>query len=544
MDVKILNKDQSFAKLNDVKFISEWKSLSQQSSDFSLIQEYGFAYSWYTAYKNTYDPILVLAYNHQNKLVGILPLAQHQQRKSLSHAGDDQAEYAGWVCQQGLKAEFLTRSLIALKKEFNLHKWQWGWLPPQASTEWLSSKELKEQGITANISTYESPLYDLSDPARIRKVRKGGSIKSNFNRLKRTGDLRIERITDMAVAKEIFIDLKKKANFRNLAVYNNFPFEDDKNKEQWHLDHLNSGEGVHFTVLWHGDELLACNFGFCTDDTVMMGLVAYNPVQGSRSPGSVFLIMLIEFLMEEGFHYLDLTPGGDPYKERFCNRHQTLHKVVFCFSKTCKISDDVANYVKNKIKQKYSYRDLVQIKSSLETKLKQFINKPKQLLHPEGALFRCDANISPTQTLELRTQQYDDLLLYKPQRGDKSHKDIVFSALRNFEREDRLYSLLKDGELVLFVWVSTSGRKHWNETINQLSNITQNKALLYDFYCHNTRDNEALVTNFLQSVIRLIKVNNTDEAYFVKPSVLSHKQMEAMDFSPVCLKALEKVAVA
>jgi len=44
--------------------------------------------------------------------------------------------------------------------------------------------------------------------------------------------------------------------------------------------------------------------------------------------------------------------------------------------------------------------------------------------------------------------------------------------------------------------------------------------------------------------MRLIEVNNTNEAYFVKPSVLSHKQMEAMGFSPVCLEELEKVAVA
>jgi len=176
--------------------------------------------------------------------------------------------------------------------------------------------------------------------------------------------------------------------------------------------------------------------------------------------------------------------------------------------------------------------------------VKHVINKPKQFLNPEGELFSCDANISPAQTLELRIQQYDDLLLYKAQSGDKSHKDIVFSALRNFEREDSLYTLLKDGELVLFVWVSTSGRKHWNDKINQLSNITVNKTLLYDFYCNDIGKNEELVVNFLQSVISSINVNNSSDAYFVRPHFISNNRMEEMGFSPVCLKALEKVAVA
>ncbi|HIO91394.1 MAG TPA: GNAT family N-acetyltransferase [Leucothrix mucor] len=536
MDIQILNKDQSFDKLADAEFIAQWKALSKQSSDFSLIQECGFVTSWYASYRNKYDPILLLAYDQKEELVGILPLALHQQEKSISHAGDDQAEYAGWVCKQGHQEEFLILSLIQLKQKFGLKKWQWGWLPPHTNIDCLQSEKLKDHGIYINLSAYESPIYNLKDSARIKKLRKSKSIRSNINRLKRSGDLRVERITDVKVAKEIFIDLKKKANFRNLAAYNNIPFEDDKNKEHWHLDHLASGEGAHFTVLWQGDELLACNFGFCSDDTVMMGLVTYNPVQGEYSPGSIFLIMLIEFLTEEGFHYLDLTPGGDPYKERFCNAHQTLYKAVFCFSQVCKFKDDLLTSVKNKIKQKYSYRDLVQIKSTVEKKVKGLLAYDSdQLFNKNNELFKYTTGVDNTEALNIRVQKYDDLLLYKNTKGYKQHKDIVFSALRSFERGDTLYSLLNEGELVAFVWRSTSGRKHLDSQINDLTNALGNETLLYGLYCLRGNNENKVLISFLQNVMQLISLESATDSYLLKPSAISANLILEAGLTPISL---------
>ena len=544
MDISILNKEHSLEKLVDEVFISKWQSLSEQSNNFSLIQESNFVVSWYEAYKNKYDPILLLAYDQTGDLVGVLPLALHQQEKFISHAGDDQAEYAGWVCKQAHQEEFLILSLIQLKKEFNLKKWQWGWLPPHTNIDWIKSKRLKDEGIYINLSAYESPIYNLKDSARIKKLRKSKSIRSNINRLKRVGDLKIERITDVSMAKKIFVDIKKKTNFRNLAVYNNIPFEDDKNKEQWHLDHLERGEGTHFTVLWQGDELLACNFGFCTDDTVMMGLVTYNPVQGEYSPGSIFLIMLIEFITEEGFHYLDLTPGGDPYKERFCNAHQTLYKAVICFSQSCKIKDDLLLSLKNKIKKKYSYRDLVQAKLTFEKNIKNLLEfHPKQLFsHQENELFKGMASIDNAKALDIRVQKYDDLLLYKNTKGQKQHKDIVFSALRSFERGDTLFSLQQEGELLAFLWCSTSGRKHWDEEINELTNTLGNEILLYDLYFSAENTDKKIIVDFLQSVMTLINADRVSDIYLLKSAKIDANLILEAGLNPVSLTEERTVA--
>lgn len=524
MDIKILKKSDVLKIIKDEDFISAWKTLAKESDEFTLIQEFDFVASWYRAYQNQYSLVMVIAYDQGANIVGILPLAISLKNGEISHAGDGQAEYNSWICSKKNEEEFLVQSLIALKKEFKLLKWDWGWMPPNASIDWLKSKELEQHGIYVNVGTFDSPRYDLNDLARITKIKKSKSIRSNTNRLKRSGDLNIERITDVDRAKEIFVDLKKIYNFRNLAVYNNMPFEEDECKEQWHLDHLqNANDSVHFSVLWQGDDLLASNFGFCSDTTVMMGLFAYNPVQGARSPGNIFLIMLTEYIAKEGFQYLDLTPGGDPYKERFCNNHITLTKPIFFFSHWTKYKNNALIYIKNKIKEKYSYRDIMKLKTSLEQKLKGIVlNQYKNSGDDKSKLFLYAPNKDKFHNLELGFQKFDDLLIYKNDQNHKKITEVVFDALKNFERDDHLYTLVQDGELIAYAWVSTSKRKHAVDKINELITIVGTNALIYDFYFVKNSDNK-LMFDFLQTVSN----NYVEESdvFLVKPLLVDDKEM-------------------
>jgi len=524
MDIKILKKGDVLKAIKDEGFISAWKTLAKESGEFTLIQEYDFVASWYRAYQSIYDPIMLVAYGQQNKILGILPLAISLENGEISHAGDGQAEYNSWICSKKNEKTFLVQSLILLKKELNLVKWDWGWMPPNANISWLKSKELEQNGIYVNVGTFESPRYDLNDLARITKIKKSKSIRSNTNRLKRSGDLKIERITDVARAKEVFVDLKKIYNFRNLAVYNNIPFEEDECKERWHLDHLlNSNDSVHFSILWQGDNLLACNFGFCSDTTVMMGLFAYNPVQGARSPGNIFLIMLTEYIAKEGFQYLDLTPGGDPYKERFCNDHITLSKPIFFFNQWTKYKNNALIYIKNKIKEKYSYRDIIKLKTSLEQKLKgAILNKSRNNSGDKYELFLYSPDKDKPNHLELGFQKFEDLLLYKNNQSHKKRTDVVFEALKNFERDDHLYTLVRDEELIAYAWVSTSKRKHFDAKINELITIVGSSALIYDLFFVKGVDK-----NFMFDFLHNVLNNYAEESdvYLVKPLLVTDKEM-------------------
>ncbi len=518
MDLKILHRDESLKIIKDADFTAAWQLLANESKEFTLIQEPDLVVSWYQAYQDQYNPLMVIARDDNDKVVGILPLAVSLDDGGISHAGHGQAEYNGWIAKTDIEEEFLVESLILLKQECKLSKWDWGWLPPHANTNWLQSSRLKEQGIFVNLGYCELPVYDLSDTDRIAKIKKSKSTKSKINRLKRGGDLRIERITDSNRAKEVFGDLKKISNFRNLAVYDNMPFVgENSNKEQWHLSHLDGFDGkgsdsVHFTVLWQGDDFLACNYGFCSDDTVIIGLFTYNPVQGAHSPGNVFLIELIEFITNEGFKTLDLSPGGDPYKERFCNSHITLSKPVFSFSKVAKIKTDAITFVKNKVKEKYSYRDIVAFKTNLKKK----VNELKKNTNNEYELLKLAPIDKSVDAVEVACQKFEDLLLYKESNGYKKQSEVVFSSLKNFERGDFLYTVVQNNELVFYSWISLSGKKHWNSHLNELTTTTGDNILFYDTYFVGDKTSEDTLLNILQSIISNHNEKNDKEVYMVK----------------------------
>ena len=546
MDITLLGNDQTLKILSNPELISTWKLLANESQEFTLIQQHGFVSSWYKSYINKYIALLVIAYDDKKDIIGILPLAISKESGTLSHAGHFQAEYNGWVCKKEFEEEFLIQSVIAVKKEFHPNCWDWGWMPAHANTHWLHSEKLKKSGIHVNTSTCESPIYELNDTTRIDKIKKGKSTKSKINRLKRSGELRIERITDLSVAKEIFEDLKNIYDFRSLAAYNIMPFKNDHNKEKWHLDYLNNSNDVHFTVLWQGDKLLACNLGYCSDDTVVIGLFTYNPVQGAHSPGSVFLIMLIDFIKQEGYQYLDLSPGGDAYKERFCNKHNTLTKPAFCFSYYTKYKNSAKTYLINKIKERCTSRDIQNLKECYINKIKDVARLGKQSSSSQDEklyLFDSSNTVNCNEIPDIHIQRDDDLLLYKPVKGQASHKEVIFSALKNFERGDSLYTLVKDKELLAYTWVSTSGKKHISPIINQHTTFTGSNPLLYNTCFSNKDKIQELFPSFLHTVITSVtndliesKKPNTQtptEIYLSKPNWASDDQLRELGFSSV-----------
>jgi len=100
MDLKIFHRNESLKIIKDKKFIKDWRELATVSKEFTLIQEPDLVVSWYQAYKNQYDPLIVIARDANNEIVGILPLAISLDDGGISHAGHGQAEYNGWIAKQ------------------------------------------------------------------------------------------------------------------------------------------------------------------------------------------------------------------------------------------------------------------------------------------------------------------------------------------------------------------------------------------------------------------------------------------------------------
>lgn len=520
MDIQLLPENESLHKLSDQHFISIWQQLAKDSESLTLIQEVEFASSWYQSYLHDFKPLLVIGFNEAKDIIGILPLAISRSDKKLSHAGQDQAEYNGWICKKNFERTFLTHTLITIKKQLVISDWEWTWMPPNTDVNCLDLTLLRQHNIYINQVSCESPIYALNDTKRINKIKKSKAMKSKNNRLNRKGELRIERITDKATTEKIITDIIRQCNFRHLSLYNYMPFESDKNKAAWHLNQMKNPRHVHFTVLWQGDRLLACNYGYCTDDTVMVGLFTYDPIEGANSPGNIFLIKLIEYITEEGYTYLDLTPGGDEYKERFCNQHNTLIKPTICFNRLSLakhfIKSSLRHYVKKQLNGRFTIRDIASLQAIKEKGLLNSVKNRIQYYKKDAAtLFVYDQTTQKKQTkASVNINQYSDLLAFNDAKSDLSHKEVVHSALRKFQRGDQLFTIIIDNTLLAFAWLALPGKKHWVTPLKNIINEHKQCQYIYDVYIN---EENKLSHHFNTLTSCIIETSQQPTTYLLKP---------------------------
>jgi hypothetical protein len=530
MKIELLAGDDCFRAIDNNDFIESWKRLAHCSEYFTLNQEYNFVASWYLSYRERYNPIMIIGYDDNENMLALMPLALSYESGTLSHAGDNQAEYNSWVCQAEYYEEFIIEALIKIKNTLDITTWEWTWLPYDSDRSWLYSKRLRQEGIYFILKHFDSPIYNLENSDRINKIKKNKSVKSKINRLNRQGELRMERITDNQVAERLIERIIKQSSFRNIALYNQMPFVNDKNRRDWHLRRIampNNNE--HYTVLWQGDELLACNFGSCSDDTVVIGTFTYDPIQGGNSPGKIFIIKLIEFLAEEGYQYLDLSPGGDSYKEGFCNAHNDLVRPTICFSHYKHIKTKIISSSRKRIRQKLNgrltNRDMASISSLREKRVSSVIkrellnlynnkgnNKDNLLIHKkEFSNFYAANNIA-----KININKYEDLLLYKNTNGYLTRKEVTFDALKKFERGDVLYTMAFKDVLVGFIWLARSGKKHWHSCLVDRINNEKHSVFLYDLYVSRKYNANLIFKLLFSHILKSIKADHISSLYFVK----------------------------
>ena len=106
LTIKILRGQGVIDRLKQMDFLETWRKLAMLDSKDTIIQEPTFVTSWYKAYETAYEPLLLLAYDPDQHLAGLMPLALNRRNQSLVLAGDKQAEYHGWVCKPGYNEAF------------------------------------------------------------------------------------------------------------------------------------------------------------------------------------------------------------------------------------------------------------------------------------------------------------------------------------------------------------------------------------------------------------------------------------------------------
>ncbi|MBU2709920.1 GNAT family N-acetyltransferase [Zooshikella harenae] len=487
MDLKHASAQHAWQLINDPEFFQQWQNLYALNDYATPYQAPEYIKPWYKHYTHSYTPLIVYHREH-DQLQAIICLAISNQH--IVAAGSHQAEYQGWLCQEQCATDFFQKLLDLLDHHYAEHALHLKYLPAELVTDQLQHIADKNR---IQLTSHQRPLNSL-DPTTIAQSLKKKSNKSRINRLKRQGDLHFARVT----APEEQIALLKQMiplyDFRQGAANQSFPFFDDHAKHDFHQtlcqqhNHL-----LHLTGLWINNELVAAHLGFIHNKKVHLAIFCYSPFYSTHSPGKIHLLMLCELLAQEGITCFDLTPGGDPWKNRFANTFDTVYELYRYRNQRDKqiaayldkglghvkqglarfnITPNQAKETINKIRRAASPAIITKVKQHLlqDTELRIY-----QLTEDTGA----ELTEAPFKTNDL-----DDLLKYVPCYSWQDRYRFTREALQRIEQGEIPYTYADQSTLLSYAWLIPNAKQAFFNEVQQGMFFPPQSAVLYDSYTH------------------------------------------------------------
>src|SRR5690242_186071 len=333
MPLKIVRARAAAEMFRDQVFRAQWTRLYQECPWATAAQSPAFATCWYEAYKERYSLLLVCEFSTSNALTGFLPLAL----SPAGHAvfpGAHQAEYKGWLARPSNGSSFFEAALKALSGQTGIGALSFRYLPYGIPVDGVGASSGSPW--ICELVTHKRPIVRLAgagDVAQYIREKTNKTIRYKFNRLKRIGNLRLERIRECEVLIPIFDRLIDWYEMRQELAHGKRPFQTDKIKKPWHLCLLQEGL-LHVTLLKAGQEVVSALFGLSDGKTYSSMMPMFAPEFTSYSPVALHHLLLVQQLHAEGYLVLDLTPGPDPFKENFASEYEDVQVLSVYFKRS------------------------------------------------------------------------------------------------------------------------------------------------------------------------------------------------------------------
>lgn len=518
--IELRKGDRAAGWIADAANVRAWQALAELDPKVGLVQQPGFVSTWFTVYASEFIPWLFLGWDAQGRLCGVLPLARHRTRQEITHAGDIHAEYHGWLATPETEDEFVEGCLSMIKTSGAAPRaWRWNWLPPGTHIKALDAARLRRHGVHVRLRAQESLVWDLEDEARLASLLQTKSIKNQYNRYKKKGDFRMERITNLQRTRELLQVCASQSDFRHGAIHDVRPFAEDPLKATFFAARLESSATNHFTVLWCSDSPLAFHFGECDANVLVLGLTAYDPVESRNSPGKLHLIELARLLRSEGVKRIDLTPGDDAYKASFANASQRLYRPTFYFSWASAARADAAATIQRVARSLLARMGITPDRARSATVRLAALSAKVRRLTPHSVLRRvvgllgeehayrqyrmnpCAVRPEGDATEDIGVQRYGDLLLYRGANPWLVPNEMLRTAQRRFAAGETIYTVVKDDELVHYGWVAHGGREHLLDRVEATIESPSGSVVLYDFFTHPKYRGQGLYRRCLQKIL-------------------------------------------
>ena len=518
--VQLLKGNEVIEILADEQFLADWDLLYQECPWATVFQSRAFASSWYQHFQGQYLPIMVKS-ETDGKLNGLFTLALERERNGpdfILGAGDWEADCQTWISTVATSDVFVKAALDKILEEFPGMDIKIRHLPPETPLDWTKSDALWNNRCV--VEPLKRPLVQLKDFSIAKRNRK------RINRLERMGSFE-----DLATLEELSAhidELSLQYDFRQGAMFNKTLHRSSSAYNSLILSLFEKGL-LKATIFRVKDEIIAGLVVIIGKNQAHLGAInVHSPLYAKYSPGYIQFLLVSQQLSRENVEYLDLTPGGDPYKDRIATTHDQVHNLI--------VSNKRQFILKRKVRK--SVYDTLSRNGIRPLSVELYVEKQKYLVRKKGLLgslldsiknklghgkqISYELNLANDIKVEpriLNRNHLDDLLSYTYESKGLTEWEFLESCMRKFENGKEVFTLSTGGKLYLMVW--------FHQPVNNMDStgaFPENSIILHDLYLGPTAWQD--VEGFLFEAVKLLKNQYPIEKTYLAASEAIAKKLK------------------
>jgi hypothetical protein len=417
-----------------------------------------------------------------------------------------QAEYHCWLADDDQANDFASMAVQRVRVEFPHARINLKYLPPGVPVDWIDGRTLPAKWCV--LQRHSRPLMTIDGDAMHRQWRKKNH-RQKYNRLSRLGTVSFERVTDHARFEQIFGDICRQYDFRQGALCRAMPFATDPLKKSFYLE-LHRRAMLHATILRVDDAIIASHLGLLSKDRVVhLGINSYAPSFSTYSPGHLLLALLGVHLATEWVETLDLTPGGDAYKEQFASSHdQVLELDIFPGPLEQMRSQALGSFKRSSkaLLRQFGWRSADILAALKHARSGTWLDEARGRLArwrtPPGAWVWRAAPHGPGEPgprLDISRNSLDDVFKYDDAGASMKLGAFIGAVMKGLEDARQLYTFAPEDKLMIACWAQRDD---------------DGSTVLYGLYVHPHLDNDKLVQRFMTQLL-----SDLDRIYGGKPIV-------------------------
>ncbi|MFC5458354.1 GNAT family N-acetyltransferase [Massilia niabensis] len=518
MHLELLTGDDALERVNSEEFQSKWKALYGRCPWAAGSLHPDFVAPWYRLYHSRFLPVVVMETADDGSLTGLLTLALRRNGTKLTGAGEQQAEYQGWIQAGEAGSSFIVNAIREIRVRLPRADICLKYLPPGIPLDWIDEKG--HYGEFCSLRSHVRPVMRI-DAAAMDRQRNKKNHRQNYNRLKRLGEVRFERVVEHEQFIRVFDEICRQYDFRQAALYRTMPFASDPAKKPFYLE-LHKNGLLHVTILTVGGKVAASHIGLLSEGcAVHLGINTYDPALAAHSPGNLLLAMLGVHLATEQMPILDLTPGGDGYKEHFATEHDAVGELTVYSNTKRRLKTEatlsVIRYSKKSL-QTAGYRPadvlavIEKVKGFRPSGWRELLGKLRLPTNSRPCELRYRRSAPPAMTdrLPISKNRLHDVFKFDSQGSPARFRAFSDLVMKRMERSSDLYSFVHEDQLRMFCWARTCTAERASQQPAQESAAPADSIVLFDLYVHRRLENKELVQRFVEQILLELKKQKSD----------------------------------